>query len=685
MATIYSATDIKYNRKVALKIMHENLLDDEDLITKFLYEGDILEQLNRKYPDAPIVKVYRHSRESNDIHGRPFITLEYVEGKDLDDIIRERKKLSLSEIVFIIKETGRALSKAHKEDIWHRDVSPGNIIIQQSEGSVDKLTVIDFGVAKHEYLGKKTPDGSIHGKPPFMSPEQCRNEPLDGRSDLYSLGILFYTLIAGQPPFMSSNPLEVMKMHESAELPELPEWVPFEIKMTIEKMLEKNPDNRYQTVDEVIEKIEHFYEETLEPIADNEKETKKEPVVEYEYVKPDHSIEKSAILGINNYDIDKHNKLIKLVGSLIFIVIFLIGSIVYYIYKTDVPSLVDDPGDESFNEHSETELQQELDKGIEAFSRGDYGQCIRQMEYVLELDPGNSSAEHYLAEAANKKESMRIEKEIKDRLREGELAYQRGDYLNCIEHMEYVLELEPGNSRANYYLAEAANMKESMRIEEEIKDRIREGEMAYQRGDYQDCIEHMEYVLELDPGNSRAEHYLAEAANKKESIRIEEEIKDRIREAELAYQRGNYLDCIEQTKRVFKIDPNNAQAINISNSAHLKIAPVQIREIVDQYIQSINKGNPLVFCEKYMSQTLYPRMKNEYEQMSNMYRDLNSVYSDITIRPIGIHLAEVSFSNIITGIYTVDGRKLVIFEGMVYWNIERLDGSWQITKVNYKE
>lgn len=263
MATIYLARDVKMNRQVALKIMHENLVDDEDLITKFLYEGDILERLNRKHPDAPIVRVYRHSRESNDIHGRPFIALEYIDGVDLDELIRKGKRFSLQEILTIICETGKALSAAHKEDVWHRDVSPGNIIISEQIGGTQNIKVVDFGVAKHEYIGKHTPDGSIHGKPPFMSPEQCRNDIIDARSDIYALGVLFYTLVNGSPPFMSGNPLEIMKMHESSPAPELPESIPASVRNIIKKMLEKKPDDRYRSVDEILIEIDKIAESNM--------------------------------------------------------------------------------------------------------------------------------------------------------------------------------------------------------------------------------------------------------------------------------------------------------------------------------------------------------------------------------------------------------------------------------------
>ncbi len=246
IATLYLATDARDKSLVALKIMHEHLMEDRDLITKFLREGDILEVLNRKYPDAPIVRVYRHSRENNAPGGRPFIALELIDGPDLDDLLRRGRSFTHPEAARIIREIAIALSAAHAEHTWHRDVSPGNIMMHMRGNEIAGLTLVDFGVAKHEYLSSHTPDGSIHGKPPYMSPEQCRGQEIDGRSDIYALGILFFTLLEGHPPFMSKNPLEILRMHETVPLPPLSGNVPVQLRSMVERMLRKDRDERFQ-------------------------------------------------------------------------------------------------------------------------------------------------------------------------------------------------------------------------------------------------------------------------------------------------------------------------------------------------------------------------------------------------------------------------------------------------------
>jgi len=250
MATVYRARDRANRRVVALKIMNESLVRDTDLVQKFLSEGEALERITQTDPDAPIVNVYRYGRAGNREDGRPFLALELIEGEDLLHYLKRRDVLSPDRALAVIAQVASGLSVAHQNQIWHRDVTPDNVILV---GPSDLVTVrlIDFGVAKHEYTSTRTLDGSITGKPPYMSPEQCRAEPLDARTDIYSLGVLFYALLTGRPPFCDSNPLMVMRMHELEPLPGLPAHIPKKVRDLVYEMLEKERAARPESMEEV--------------------------------------------------------------------------------------------------------------------------------------------------------------------------------------------------------------------------------------------------------------------------------------------------------------------------------------------------------------------------------------------------------------------------------------------------
>ena len=246
---------MKDKNEIALKILDDRLLRDRDLIHKFSREGSGLSLLNKKFHDAPIVKIYRYGRENSAPYGRPFIAMELIKGPSLLDLINRKKNFSLSYSINLIKHVAHALSAAHALGIYHRDVSPDNIIIVRNNPNFPLIKLIDFGVAKHEYVDVGTLDGTISGKPPYMSPEQCRGEKVDGRSDIYSLGIIFYTMLTGDPPFASKNPLEVMYLHEHKPMPPLPIHVPERIRKIVSKMLEKQKAKRYQTIKGLIEDL----------------------------------------------------------------------------------------------------------------------------------------------------------------------------------------------------------------------------------------------------------------------------------------------------------------------------------------------------------------------------------------------------------------------------------------------
>lgn len=252
MATIYRAKDTTTKQFVALKILDPAFQGDADMVKKFIKEGWVMSEINQESPSAPVVKVFNYGRENNRTKGRPFIAMEYLPGKDLLYYIKGRAILNLDFVFKIVEQIATALAAAHKKGVYHRDVTPDNVIVVKNDADNPVAKLIDFGVARHEYTSVGTLDGSISGKPPYMSPEQCRCEKVDARSDIYSLGILFFSLIEGHPPFVSKNPFEVMKQHEEAAVPPIKREISSGIIMIINKMLAKNKNDRFVSMVEFL-------------------------------------------------------------------------------------------------------------------------------------------------------------------------------------------------------------------------------------------------------------------------------------------------------------------------------------------------------------------------------------------------------------------------------------------------
>ncbi len=256
MATVFLARD--GDDEIALKVMDPGLLRDGELVRKFLKEGEVLQTIAESAPAAPVVRALRYGRENGDETGRPFVALEYIPGDTLLEFCRTAGRLNPEQAIGVAQQVCRGLEAAHREGVWHRDVSPDNVLLVEEEPTRDEplaVKLIDFGVAKNEYTQAKTLDGSISGKPPYMSPEQCRGESIDGRSDLYSVGVMLYTMLAGQPPFTDTNPLLVMRQHETAPVPPLPDEVPTPLADLVMRLLSKDRADRPESAAAVVSEL----------------------------------------------------------------------------------------------------------------------------------------------------------------------------------------------------------------------------------------------------------------------------------------------------------------------------------------------------------------------------------------------------------------------------------------------
>ncbi len=256
MGEVYLARDKKLDRKVAIKILNEEFSQDESNLQRFVSEAKAASALN--HPN--ILTIY----EFGEAEDARFIVSEYIEGKTLREIIRE-SKLTLPEILDISIQITGALSAAHKAHLVHRDIKPENIIIRP-DGYVK---VLDFGLAKLVEQKNKsilsleeptvrqnlTAKGVILGTVNYMSPEQAKGERVDERTDIFSLGVLIYEMLAGKPPFEGGNAIETIGSilnKEPVSLSRQTPEVPHEIERIINKALRKDREERYQTAKDLL-------------------------------------------------------------------------------------------------------------------------------------------------------------------------------------------------------------------------------------------------------------------------------------------------------------------------------------------------------------------------------------------------------------------------------------------------
>ncbi len=263
MGSVYKALHVTFDELRAIKVISSELINDQLFVKRFKHEAVITRKL--QHPNAVRVDDIDEAED-----GRPFIVMEFIEGESLRKLIQDQGAMPVPRVCSIIKQTAAALDAAHNLGMIHRDIKPDNIVLIQSpEG--EQAKVLDFGIAKLKE-GRRgavagmtlTGTGIVIGTPQYMSPEQAmgkRGEELDGRSDLYSLGIVMYQMLTGDLPFKADTTMEMLLAHLQQQAPNVravrPELrIPNSIANLVMRLLEKKPENRPSSAQALIEEIE---------------------------------------------------------------------------------------------------------------------------------------------------------------------------------------------------------------------------------------------------------------------------------------------------------------------------------------------------------------------------------------------------------------------------------------------
>ncbi|HEY9786289.1 MAG TPA: serine/threonine-protein kinase [Candidatus Obscuribacterales bacterium] len=254
MGYVYKVKDKTVNKDFAIKVLRPELASDEQAISRFQQEVDAVKMLT--HPN--LVSVYGQGRLAN---GTPYLVMDYLEGECLAERIAREGHLPAEPIVEIMIQVCQVVKHAHSKGVIHRDLKPSNIILSGQGGSSLLARVVDFGIAKvlpsvGEDRARLTQTGEVFGSPQYMSPEQCKGENLDGRSDIYSMGCIMYEALTGRPPFVGSNPVKTIlaQIHEEPRPPSR-DMVKSKQAAALAKVLlnclEKDPKDRYQNISEL--------------------------------------------------------------------------------------------------------------------------------------------------------------------------------------------------------------------------------------------------------------------------------------------------------------------------------------------------------------------------------------------------------------------------------------------------
>jgi serine/threonine protein kinase len=250
MAEVYLGTHLTLDRPVAVKVLHSFIEEEPLLLERFYREAKVVAGLRH----ANIVQIF----DFDTTDGHPYIVMEFLRGPTLATYLRHlhqrKKRVPLDQVAHLLKGLTAAIDYAHSQGVIHRDIKPGNILFHSKNGEIAldqplpndvEAIVTDFGLVRVVNASTQTVSGLISGTPAYASPEQARGDQADHRTDIYSLGVVLYEMLAGRVPFEADNTVTILHMHIHVTPPPIP-GIPANLQAIVDRALKKSPDERYQ-------------------------------------------------------------------------------------------------------------------------------------------------------------------------------------------------------------------------------------------------------------------------------------------------------------------------------------------------------------------------------------------------------------------------------------------------------
>src|SRR4051812_14132352 len=259
MSTVYRAKDRLLERTVAIKLLHEHYSRDDDYVERFRREARAAARLS--HPN--IVTVI----DRGEADGRQFIVFEYIDGQNLKQLVESKGRLPVRTALELAIEIGRALAFAHENGLVHRDVKPQNVLLGNGD-----VKVTDFGIARSGDVKQGlTQTGTVLGTSDYIAPEQASGQPVSELSDVYSLGVVVYELLAGDPPYKGESFLAVAMRHVNDPVPSVAEVrldVPIRLDAAVRKAMAKAPADRFSSMTAFVKELESVLGELGQPDSD---------------------------------------------------------------------------------------------------------------------------------------------------------------------------------------------------------------------------------------------------------------------------------------------------------------------------------------------------------------------------------------------------------------------------------
>lgn len=539
MGSVYAVEHIALGKIFALKLLHAYRKSKTEFVERFRQEAKASARL--KHPNIVSITDYGETQD-----GIPYFVMEYLEGETLAEYLDRKGRVELGLALDIIMQVLSALEVAHKEGIVHRDIKPENIFLSYEElGKKLNVKLLDFGIAAVTKTGGGgVSPGYIAGTPLYMSPEQARGETLDGRSDLYSVGVVLYRMITGRPPFTAKSAVELLHKHCNEPPPKIKEvapelLLPQPIEDFIMKALEKLPHKRFSDASEMKRALEEAITVSGAILRDSSPMLDEGMIqilaskeIEEIWSKAVEKVSYGGSVTISRWWSIRYGVLIGILVS--FIVLFFFISVipkrgVYYTRGNDKKLIVEEEksralslssssfiseneGDINVKDRLEVDQEEEEDKEVKLVSDD-----VESVKITI------TSSESKRDEVAKKKDMI---KEAKFLIQKGAISKAeelieklKKNYSDSHELYSVISELyfEKGDYKKAYEYAQKAYQKRPNKIEYIINM----GVTLYRLGMWEEAKQYWEKALKLDPQNNVVKYYLKiiEVSNKRRKVK----------------------------------------------------------------------------------------------------------------------------------------------------------------------
>ncbi|MBV9622548.1 MAG: protein kinase [Acidobacteria bacterium] len=549
MGLVYRAYDRQLDRKVAIKTITEGFVEDQEMLARFYREATKTAAL--MHPN--IVIVY----DVGEQEGFPYIVMEYLPGEPLDKLIRAQQPLPLEVKLRILEQVCNALGYAHHNEVIHRDVKPGNVIVHirersRTQGQDDVVAkLLDFGIASTCVDGQLTGTGRVIGTLPYMAPERLRCRAFDGRSDIFSAGILLFQVLTGSLPF-SGDDYGVMQQLLNEKHPLLGDFIhdyPPALDAILDKALAKDPSDRFASAEEMAEELSAL-----------RSELKRGQLAE---------LFRQAQELVHNQQLaearDGLQQILKIDSQ--------------YARARELLAYVQ----QSLAKQQRAEqLRQLRSQAEELIKQKRFADAITGLQETLRLDPSNAELSQMLQSAQEKK---RVREQLDNYLRQADRAREKGDLKNAHLVMAKALEIDQDDSRVRAVFAALTRQVEELERQVKVKRLVESARAEIDAHRFTAALDILNEAERIDPSNPSIIALLRTASlgrEQGERHRILEQIQTEVAVATTVQELLNAAKLVDEALQRFPTEP---MLLKFKVQLAGTIKKAEVRKHIDEVIQ----------------------------------------------------------------------------------------------------